>query len=572
MRDQERLSKRSTRCGGYLESESLSQGPEWSIAYLFFYNQLSEFFLGSAEEKPLADDTPLESRFDATLHALKAALQVVVIDLGDGDDAQVIFETLNARGEPLLPADLLRNYIFLRAARLGEPQEALYAHHWKPFDEPFWRESVRQGRLIRPRSDLFMQHYLSSRQFNDVPISHLFVEYKHWIDSERLFATVAAELEALAKSRDNYRKFISSPADTPLGASGRFLEIFDVGTVHPLMLILTEASPSENEMAEMLNMLESYILRRTVCGLPTKAYNRVFLTLAGALSRDGISPVALRERLSNLTGESSVWPSDESFAAAFLSRAGYVTLPQARVLYILKRINESFHLEGCLKLLSKEPKVPKRAIEAVTILRDFQNDVAKAVSKAYQAMEELLADRYKNQEWEKRRGDFPLVEKLAKKHSAILEFIEEYVLNPVYETVRSPREDQDRVVIITIHSAKGTEREVCYVMNVSPQAYPTSHAVNHFDRTEEERRVLYVALTRAKDELIVTRHAPRGSEGYNLWAHSNHSAEEDVIETYFFNSLPEGLFQEHVHYQSPPSFPCGAPKAKGGLQVGIRID
>ncbi len=58
--------------------------------------------------------------------------------------------------------------------------------------------------------------------------------------------------------------------------------------------------------------------------------------------------------------------------------------------------------------------MPKRAIEAVTTVRDFQNDVAKAVSNAYQAMEELLADKYKNQEWEKRRGDFPLVEKLAK--------------------------------------------------------------------------------------------------------------------------------------------------------------
>jgi hypothetical protein len=42
-----------------------------------------------------------------------------VIDLDREDDAQVIFETLNARGEPLLPADLLRNFIFLRAARAG---------------------------------------------------------------------------------------------------------------------------------------------------------------------------------------------------------------------------------------------------------------------------------------------------------------------------------------------------------------------------------------------------------------------------------------------------------------------
>jgi hypothetical protein len=57
---------------------------------------------------------------------------------------------LNARGEPLLPADLLRNFIFLRAARNGEPQETLYENYWKQFDDEFWRHEVRQGRLSRP--------------------------------------------------------------------------------------------------------------------------------------------------------------------------------------------------------------------------------------------------------------------------------------------------------------------------------------------------------------------------------------------------------------------------------------
>jgi DNA helicase II / ATP-dependent DNA helicase PcrA len=131
-----------------------------------------------------------------------------------------------------------------------------------------------------------------------------------------------------------------------------------------------------------------------------------------------------------------------------------------------------------------------------------------------------------------------VVEKLAKKHSAILELIEEYVLDPVYETRRSPAQDQDQVILITIHSAKETERKVCYVLNVSLQAYPTSQAIGDLERVEEERRFLYVALTRAKDDLIITRHAPRGSGSYALWAHSNHSPEDQAIETYFFNSLP----------------------------------
>jgi hypothetical protein len=76
-------------------------------AYLYFSDEVREFFLGTDSEPPLESDRPIEDRIDEAFAALKNALQVVAIDLEQGDDAQVIFETLNARGEPLLPADLL---------------------------------------------------------------------------------------------------------------------------------------------------------------------------------------------------------------------------------------------------------------------------------------------------------------------------------------------------------------------------------------------------------------------------------------------------------------------------------
>ena len=89
--------------------------------------------------------------------ALRGALQVVTVELEGDDDPQVIFETLNARGEPLLPSDLLRNFIFLRAAQKHESQEELYAEFWLPFDDEFWRALEKQGRLLRPRSDIFLR-------------------------------------------------------------------------------------------------------------------------------------------------------------------------------------------------------------------------------------------------------------------------------------------------------------------------------------------------------------------------------------------------------------------------------
>ncbi len=60
---------------------------------------------------------------------------MVVIELEENDDPQVIFETLNARGQPLLPSDLIRNFVFLQAA--NDPNldaDDLYEKYWKAFD------------------------------------------------------------------------------------------------------------------------------------------------------------------------------------------------------------------------------------------------------------------------------------------------------------------------------------------------------------------------------------------------------------------------------------------------------
>lgn len=182
--------------------------PRMIEAYLFFYKQLQFFFIGSDSEPPIQQSSPVAARLEECFQALKNSLQVVTIDLQPGDDPQIIFETLNARGEPLLPADLLRNYIFLRAARAGEDQESLYKEFWYRFDDAFWREEVKQGRLTRPRSDLFMQHFLACQIGEDIPVKHLFVEYKNWIERKRPFESVTHELTILAKHGDNFRRIL----------------------------------------------------------------------------------------------------------------------------------------------------------------------------------------------------------------------------------------------------------------------------------------------------------------------------------------------------------------------------
>jgi Protein of unknown function (DUF1524)/Protein of unknown function DUF262 len=316
--------------------------PRMVEAYLFFFEQLKSFFLGSEGEPPLAAEHPVCTRLDQCFQTLRNALMVAVIDLQRDDDPQVIFETLNARGEPLLPADLLKNYIFFRANREKIDVDAAYNKYWSRFDDEFWRREVKQGRLTRPRSDLFMQHFLSSRQGQDIPIKHLYIEYRHWLDRENPFPNVTAELATLARQGDDFRRIISPETDDIIYDLSSFLDAFHIRTAYPLLLALMDAGLEDTEWLEISNILESYLLRRAVCNLTTKNYNRIFLALTRNLRRDGFSAEHLKSLLLGQRGESVEWPNDAAFRDHWLHRPVYNRLNSPQLVHLFCRLNRTF--------------------------------------------------------------------------------------------------------------------------------------------------------------------------------------------------------------------------------------
>lgn len=316
--------------------------PRMVEAYLFFFDRLKAFFLGENGESPLAGEFEISVRTDECFQTLRSALMVVVIDLQKDDDPQVIFETLNARGEPLLPADLLRNYIFFRANRSGLDIEQVHEKYWSHFDEEFWREEVKQGRLTRLRSDLFMQHFLASQQGQDIPIKHLYVEYRYWIERAKPFADVTDELATLARQGRHFRRIIDPKPDDIMYGLCSFLEAYDIRTAYPLLLALSDADLPDAEWQEISEILESYLLRRAVCDLGTKNYNRIFLSLTRNMRKQGFSSTNLRDLLRSQTGDSGVWPDDTAFREAWLHNQLYGSLNSPKLVYLFSRLNQTF--------------------------------------------------------------------------------------------------------------------------------------------------------------------------------------------------------------------------------------
>ncbi|MEY2854372.1 MAG: hypothetical protein RL030_1504 [Pseudomonadota bacterium] len=120
-----------------------------------------------------------------------------------------------------------------------------------------------------------------------------------------------------------------------------------------------------------------------------------------------------------------------------------------------------------------------------------------------------------------RVGDLDQLEQLAQQAPTRERFITELTLDPPNATSDlsgKPHLDEDYLVLSTVHSAKGMEWDTVYVLNVVDGSFPNEFATGKQEQIDEERRLLYVAMTRARNELQLivplkfplTQQAPRG--------------------------------------------------------------
>lgn len=312
-------------------------------AYAYFSGEI---------ERWLAEDgeAAVPRRAETLLEVLRQRLNLVVIDLGDDDEAQVIFETLNARGTPLLPADLVKNFLFHAAEFEKAALDALYEKYWKPFDEgaDYWRKQVKQGRFYRPQIDLFLQHYLTLQTRDEVAAGHLFSEFKEFA-ANRKGLKAEDHLRSLEEHARVFRKFSEAPLETPRGRFFHRLTVMDTTTVLPFLLGLFrryDAAGRDAELDGILADIESFLVRRMVCELTTKNYNQLFVDMLGVLGDAADRPAdGVRAFLLGQTAESRRWPTDAEFESAWQSLPAYKALSRPRLRMLLEALEAAVRSE-----------------------------------------------------------------------------------------------------------------------------------------------------------------------------------------------------------------------------------
>ena len=119
--------------------------------------------------------------------------------------------------------------------------------------------------------------------------------------------------------------------------------------------------------------------------------------------------------------------------------------------------------------------------------------------------------------WRERSEDFRVLKNLATEYDSLDKFLENLALDPPNDSVatmdKPEDEDKDKVTISTIHSAKGLEWPVVFVNSLVDGMTPHYRSLSDFEELEEERKLFYVACSRAKNRLFLT--APEYFSSYS---------------------------------------------------------
>lgn len=301
--------------GGGLRKIGIDHPP--ALEAIWYFNEQMTQWIGQEDGPERA------ARTTAIAEAVLKDLNMVTISLGEDDDAQVIFETLNGHGAQLHATDLIRNFVFMRADREGTDAGQLYDALWSPFESTFWTEEQRRGRLKRPRLEWFIQTALQAALGEEVDVGRLYVGYRRFAVGRKTPVTANDQLRILNEYSEHYRQLVSGIGESPVARFGRQVAVWDASTVHPLALAVARSGCSKDEQTAMYADLESYLVRRAVCGLTTKNYNKVFIQQLKNIAGEELKPAVLRKALAGLQGEASRWPREDEFRKSWLEAAMY---------------------------------------------------------------------------------------------------------------------------------------------------------------------------------------------------------------------------------------------------------
>ncbi len=196
-------------------------------------------------------------------------------------------------------------------------------------------------------------------------------------------------------------------------------------------------------------------------------------------------------------------------------------------------------LQSCTKAIPKKAAVPwTQFVATIAQLEDetTRRSAAKMLRLVMDAgYDDYLKETFDN--YERRLEEIQQLAEFAFQFGTVEEFLTQLALLTNVEAEDDPKDDSEKIKLSTIHQAKGLEFEVVFVIMLCDGMFPSARSSESNDGEEEERRLFYVSITRAKNELYLSYPQIRGGFGAS------------GMDTYqspsrFLSEIPKGLLNE----------------------------
>jgi hypothetical protein len=330
-----------------IEYDAIAYSGERMVeAHRYFSEQARDWLTGDGPQGS-------QTRAAAIETVARELLQMVVIDLGADENAQEIFETLNARGAQLTAADLIKNFIFQRLLETETNVEDAYQNYWKEFETGFWETEISLGRLRYPRSAIFLNHWLIARTGEEIVAREVFNRFKIFADHDAELP-MHILLQQIRAAAGIYRDFVTKSSlytgqIDRLGLFSYRTGVLESEVVKPLVLCLldSEAPPiPSSQLVKALDVIESWMVRRMLMRATTKSYNQVIAEIVSLLrtSDRATAGDAIENYLARQTSASRYWPDDAEVEEEVATLLAYRRLGRGRLRMVLEAIED--HLRG----------------------------------------------------------------------------------------------------------------------------------------------------------------------------------------------------------------------------------
>lgn len=245
----------------------------------------------------------------------------IILDREQGDEPQLIFESLNSTGMDLSKSDLIRNFILMGLD--NDEQIKIYNNYWEPFEVYFKNPDVPE------RMDRFFRDYLVMKKGSYVNFAYIYDVFKEYAGNSE-FSTIEELAEDVMTYGDLYTNITSDKKTLP--ESQKALEpIFEeirslrMEVAYPFLIKVymdyLKGEITLDVFVEILKLTISYVVRRAICDIPTNSMQKTFATMKNYIKKDDYLN-SIKATFYYLDSYKQ-FPNDEMFKAALYSRNMY---------------------------------------------------------------------------------------------------------------------------------------------------------------------------------------------------------------------------------------------------------